>query len=57
MRSFTRLTNVLSKKIADREAALALHFMHYSFCLNHTTLRAMAALSSTASGHLTQHLA
>jgi hypothetical protein len=28
MRPFTRLTNAFSKKVANQEAAVALHFMH-----------------------------
>lgn len=29
MRRFTRLTNAFSKKVANHEAAVALHFMHF----------------------------
>ena len=32
MRRFTRLTNAFSKKVANHEAAVALHFMYYNFC-------------------------
>jgi len=32
MRRFTRLTNAFSKKFANHEAAVALHFMNYNFC-------------------------
>jgi cell fate regulator YaaT (PSP1 superfamily) len=39
MRRFTRLTNAFSKKVANHEAAVALHFMHYNFSRIHQTLR------------------
>ena len=32
MRRFTRLTNAFSKKLANHEHSVALHFMHYNFC-------------------------
>lgn len=38
MRRFTRLTNAFSKKVANLEHAVALHFMHYNFCRVHQTL-------------------
>lgn len=38
MRRFTRLTNAFSKKLANLEAAVALHFMHYNFVRPHRTL-------------------
>jgi hypothetical protein len=31
MRRFTRLTNGLSKKIQNRAAMVAIHFMYYNF--------------------------
>jgi hypothetical protein len=31
MRRFTRLTNGFSKKVANHEVAVALHFLHYDF--------------------------
>lgn len=37
MRRFTRLTNGFSKKVANHEAAVALHYMHYNFCRVHQT--------------------
>lgn len=46
MRRFTRLTNGHSKKLANHEAAVALHFMHYNFCRIHQTLRCTPAMSA-----------
>lgn len=38
MRRFTRLTNAFSKKVANHEAAVALHFMYYNFVKQHKSL-------------------
>lgn len=38
MRRFTRLTNAFSKKLANHEAAISLHFMWYNFARPHQTL-------------------
>lgn len=46
MRRFTRLTNAFSKKIANLEAALALHYMHYNFVRVHKTLRTTPAIAA-----------
>ena len=46
MRRFTRLTNAFSKKLANHEAAVALHFMHYNFCRQHKTLRVTPAMQA-----------
>jgi IS1 family transposase len=46
MRRFTRLTNAFSKKLANHEAAIALHFMHYNFCRIHKTLRVTPAMEA-----------
>lgn len=35
---FTRLTNGFSKKLANLEANVALHFCHYNYCRPHMTL-------------------
>ena len=39
MRRFTRLTNAFSKKLANHEAAVALHFLHYNFARPHIALK------------------
>jgi hypothetical protein len=39
MRRFTRLTNGFSKKLENHSAAVALHFLHYSFARPHKTLQ------------------
>ena len=39
LRRFTRLANACSKKLANLEAAIALHFAYYNFCRVHQTLR------------------
>ncbi len=39
IRPFTRLTNALSKKPENHAAAVALHYMHYTSCRVHQTLR------------------
>ncbi|MDE0149816.1 MAG: IS1 family transposase [Rhodospirillaceae bacterium] len=38
IRRFTRLTNAFSKKIENHAHSIALHFMHYNFCRQHTSL-------------------
>jgi len=52
MRRFTRLTNGFSKKLANHEAAVALHFMHYNFCRVHQTLRVTPAMEAGISSHV-----
>ena len=49
MRRFTRLTNALSKKLANHEAAIALHFMYYNFARIHQTLRVTPAMEAGVS--------
>jgi hypothetical protein len=51
MRRFTRLTNGLSKKVSNHEAGVALHFMHYNFCV-HQTLRVTPAMEAGLSSHV-----
>ena len=47
IRRFTRLTNAFSKKVANHEASISLHFMYYNFVKQHKSLNkltpAMAA--------------
>ena len=45
-RRFTRLTNAFSKKIANHEYAIALHFMYYNFVRIHKTLRVTPAMQA-----------
>jgi IS1 family transposase len=52
MRRFTRLTNGFSKKIANHEAAIALHFMYYNFCRVHQTLRVTPAMEAGLANHI-----
>lgn len=46
MRRFTRLTNGFSKKLANHEAATALHFFVYNFCTRHGTLKTTPAIAA-----------
>jgi IS1 family transposase len=52
MRRFTRLTNAFSKKLANHEAAVALHFMHYNFCRQHKTLRVTPAMQAKVANYI-----
>jgi IS1 family transposase len=52
MRRFTRLTNAFSKKLANHEAAVALHFMHYNFVRIHQTLRVTPAMAAGVTARL-----
>jgi hypothetical protein len=52
MRRFTRLTNGFSKKIANHEAAIALHFTYYNFCRIHKTLRVKPAMEAGLSDYV-----
>jgi hypothetical protein len=52
MRRFTLLTNGFSKKVANHEAAVALHFMHYNFARVHQTLRVTPAMEAGISTHV-----
>ena len=49
MRRFTRLTNAFSKKLANHEAAIALHYMHDNFARIHQSLRVTPAMAAGAS--------
>ena len=46
MRRMTRLTNAFSKKRANLEAAVALHFARYNFIRPHKTLKTTPALAA-----------
>jgi hypothetical protein len=52
MRRFTRLTNGLSKKVENHEAAVALHFMYYNFARVHQTLRVTPAMEAGVADHV-----
>ena len=52
MRRFTRLTNAFSKKVANHEAAVALHFMHYNFVRIHQSLRVAPAMAAGVTDRL-----
>jgi hypothetical protein len=52
MRPFTRLTNGFSKKLANHEHAIALHYMHYNFCRIHQTLCVTPAMEARVSDHV-----
>ena len=51
MRRFTRLTNAFSKKVENLAHAVALHFMHYSFCRVHKTLGTTPAVAAGVADH------
>lgn len=52
MRRFTRLTNGFSKKIANHEHAIAIHYMFYNFGRIHKTLRVTPAMEAGVSDHV-----
>jgi IS1 family transposase len=45
-RRMTRLTNAFSKKIANHEYAMALHFLYYNFVRIHKTLKMTPAMAA-----------
>ena len=45
-------TNAFSKKLANHEAALALHFMHYNLGRIHQTLRVTPAMAAGVTDRL-----
>ena len=51
MRRFARLTNGFSKKVANLEHAVSLHFMHYNFCRIHKSLQVTPAMAAGVSDH------
>jgi hypothetical protein len=52
MRRFARLTNAFSKKVANHEAAVGLHYMHYNFARIHQTLRITPAMAAGVTDRL-----
>lgn len=52
MRRLTRLTNAFSKKWANMEKALALHFAYYNFCRVHQSLRVTPAMEAKLTDHV-----
>ena len=51
-RRFTRLTNAFSKKLANHEHSVALHFMCYNFVRIHASLRCTPAMAAGVSNRL-----
>jgi IS1 family transposase len=51
-RRFTRLTNGFSKKLANHQAAIALHIAHYNLCRVHETLRCTPAMALGVTDHV-----
>lgn len=52
MKRMGRLTYCFSKKWANHEYALALHFAHFNFCRKHKTLKATPAMASNLADHI-----
>jgi hypothetical protein len=52
MRRFTRLTNAFSKKLENLQAAVALHFAHYTLVRVHKTLRVTPAMAANVTDRL-----
>jgi hypothetical protein len=52
IRRFTRLTNAFSKKVANLEHAVALHYMHYNYCRIHQSLRVTPAMEAGITDHV-----
>ena len=51
-RRFTRLSNGFSKKLANHQAAIALHITHYDLCRVHETLRCTPAMALGVTDHV-----
>jgi IS1 family transposase len=51
MKRFTRLALGFSKKVANLNAAVALHVAHYNFCRYHSTIRSTPAMAAGVAGH------
>ena len=52
IRRLTRLTNAFSKKLENHDAAVALHFAWYNFCLIHGSLRVTPAMEVGIADHV-----
>lgn len=52
MRRFTRLTNAFSKKVENRAAMVAIHFMYYNFGRIHKMLRVTPAMAAGLTDHV-----
>jgi IS1 transposase len=52
MRRFTRLTNGFSKKVANHEHAIAIHYMYYNFGRIHSSLRVTPAMEAGLTDHV-----
>jgi len=52
LRRFTRLTNAFSKKLENHFCAVSLHFMYYSFCRVHQTLKTTPAVAAGVADHV-----
>jgi IS1 family transposase len=52
MRRFTRLTNGFSKKRANLEAAVGIHYAYYNFCRVHQSLRVTPAMEAGLTNHV-----
>jgi hypothetical protein len=46
------LTNAISKKVENHEAAIALHYVHYNFARIHQTLRVTPAMATGIADHV-----
>ncbi len=51
-RRMTRLTNAFSKKWANHQAALTLHFAYFNFCRVHQTLKKTPAMAAGLEDHV-----
>jgi hypothetical protein len=51
-RRFTSLTTAFSKKLANLEASIALHYAHYNFVQIHRTLRMTPAMAASVTNQL-----
>jgi len=52
LRRFTRLTNAFSKKAANLNRALALHFVYQHFCRKHGSLKTTLTIKAGLTDHI-----